>query len=337
MLIIKVIREFFWEKGFLEVETPLLVNSLIPESTISHFNTDLIDISKNKKKMFLTSSPEASHKKLLSVGSGNIFEITKSFRNKEDGVKDHNSEFTILEWYEVGKSYKDTMKTSEDLISFLVKFLNSKYKKLSIKNKKNISKIKKDLKVSWEKIRFIDAWDKYINIPYSNLYNPKTKTYLLKNIITITRELGLIVSEKNTWEEIFNQVFLNLIEPKLIADYHSFFIYDYPTPLAALAKIDSKDPRFAQRFELYINGLEIANGYEELTDYDEQKRRFENEAKIIIKKGDQDYIADQDLFEALKRGLPKCSGVALGIDRLVMLFAGAKSIDEVILFPNSEM
>jgi len=348
MEVIKAIREFFWAKNFLEVETPLLVPSLILESTINHFHSELITQNGLKKRMFLTSSPEASLKKLLVAGAGNIFEITKSFRNGEDGTENHNSEFTILEWYEINATYKESMKMCERLIIYISNNLvqqNSKFKIFNFKSNLNkqiqndkIYYRNKDISLTppWERISVKDVWEKYTGIPFSDLYDIRRKSYPLEKIIDASRKLGYQANKKNSWEEIFNQIFLNEIEPQLIKDKQPKFLYDYPAPLSALAKIKKSDERFAERFELYIGGMELADCYSELVDFNEQIKRFRREKEVIKKRGGKDFLEDQDYISALKQGLPKSSGVALGVDRLVMLFANSKSLDKVILFPNGE-
>jgi len=336
--VIQAIREFFIEQKFHEVETPLLVPSVIPESYLNVFATNLFDRHGNKQRMFLTTSPEASIKKLLVAGIGNCFEITKSFRNAETGSKLHNSEFTILEWYRINANYEDLMKECERLIKYIyvkVKSQKSKVKSVGEKSKVNHYKItyqdqEIDLSYPWGRITVAEALEKYSRISFDKIITKAA-------IIAVARAKGYSVNDNNSWEEIFNQIFLNEIEPHLGTHGKPTIIYDYPKPLAALAKIKASDPRFVERFELYIGGLELADCYTELNDYKEQKNRFLSELqtiklhkKIVVK-------PDLDFLEAIKQGLPTCSGVALGVDRLVMLFTDSVSIDEVLLFPAKDL
>lgn len=325
--IIKAIRSYFWQEGFLEVETPVLVPSLIWEPTIRHFQTDLYTITGKKQKLYLTSSPEASLKKLLSKGSGNIFEITKSFRNYEVGSKNHNSEFSILEWYEVNKNYKQIMESCERMISYIIVCLQKDFKNI---------KIKSHLFPPFSKIRFIDIWEKYIKIPYNDLYDFKKNIYPLENIAKISRNLGYSVDQKSSWEELFNQIFLNKIEPYLLNSSKSFFLYDFPAPLSCLAQIDSQDARFCQRFELYLDRLEVANCYQELTSFSEQKKRINKDIYFNPLEKKNSIVYDQDYLSALEKGLPKSSGIAVGLDRLIMALLNIRSLNDVLLFPNKE-
>jgi len=189
----------------------------------------------------------------------------------------------------------------------------------------------------WNKISIKEAWEKYVGVAFDELFDSKTNSYPLDKMIKVSQQLGYKVDKNNNWEELFNQIFLNLIEPKLCEDGQPFILYDYPTPLAALAKVKESDPRFAERFEFYIGGLELGDCYTELTEYTEQLKRFEEEKLAIKLKKHTDNIPDEDYLKALKMGIPKCSGIAIGIDRLVMLFTNAKTIEEVMLFPNGEI
>lgn len=324
--IIQSIREFFLREKFHEVETPLLLPAVVPESYLEVFETHLLDRQRKKKRMFLATSPEASLKKILVAGIGNCFEITKSFRNTETGSTLHNPEFTILEWYRVGANYKDVMRDCQHLIGFILKSL--KLPKLLIYQGKSV-----DLSSPWERISVPQALKKYADIDFDNITEKSSKMFPSEKIALIAKEKGYHVEKNNSWEEIFNQIFLNEVEPHLGTHGKPTIIYDYPRPMAALAKIKSSNPRLAERFEFYIAGLELGDCYSELTDYKEQKKRFEEEQKIRQIKGKTSVYPDVDFLEALKAGLPKCSGIAVGIDRLIMLFTDSTSIDEVLLFP----
>lgn len=315
--VIKAIRSFFYQNNFHEVETPLLVSSVIPESYLDVFETYLKDRKGNKKKMYLTTSPESSIKKLLVSGIGNCFEITKSFRNCETGSLLHNPEFTILEWYRVGATYKDIMKDCEDLFVFICKNILNNDLVITYQGKKI------DLTPPWEKISVEEAFIKYAKTPYETINN-------FKKISKVAKELGYSINKNDTWETLFHQIYLNEVEPHLGVNKPTI-IYDYPRPLGALSKIKEDDPRFCERFEFYIGGLELGDCYTELTDFVEQKKRF------AIELTKTSVSPDEDFLEALKIGLPDCSGIAVGVDRLVMLFTNAKTIQETLLFPISEM
>lgn len=326
--IIRAIRDFFYKKKFHEVETPLLVPSVIPESYLDVFETCLKDRLGNKRRMFLTTSPEASIKKLLAAGIGNCFEITKSFRNGETGSDTHNPEFTILEWYRVNANYKDIMKDCEELIFYIHKRIRNN---ITYKNKKI------DITPPWERISIVDALEKYADINFNEITknSKNSPMFPVDKIAKTARKKGYSVTDNNSWEEIFNQIFLNEIEPHLGNHGKPTIIYDYPKPMAGLAKTKEDDPHLVERFEFYIAGLELGDCYSELTDYKEQADRFKREMQMIKKRKKTAVVADKDFLEALKIGLPQCSGIAVGIDRLVMLFADAPSIKDTLLFPLS--
>ncbi len=334
----RAIRDFFYREKFHEVETPLLLPALIPESYLDVFETFLKDRHGNKKRVFLATSPEASIKKLLASGFGNCFEITRSFRNGETESTTHNPEFTILEWYRVGADYTKIMEDCEKLILHIYnKIKNSAKAKTSgnrqqYGNKITYQNIKINLKPPWERISLTKALKKYADVEFDEITDKSTsEMFPAEKIAKVARKKGYNVTKRNSWEEIFNQIFLNEIEPRL-GHPKPTILYDYPKPMAGLAKIKKDDPRLVERFELYIGGLELADCYNELTDYTEQKDRFATELTLIKKKNKTEVIPDEDFLEALKRGLPPCAGIALGVDRLVMLFTDASSIHDTLLF-----
>lgn len=329
--IIQSIRQFFHNEKFHEVETPLLLPHVVPESYLEVFETQLLNRQRKKKRMFLATSPEASLKKLLVAGIGNCFEITKSFRNTETGSLLHNPEFTILEWYRVGADYKDVMKDCENLLQFILKKLKLPKSKL-IYQRKNI-----DLSSPWERISVPEALIKYAHVSFDDITNQTGNMFPPEKIAIVAREKGYRVEKNNTWEEIFNQIFLNEVEPHLGNYGKPTIIYDYPRPMAALSKIKDTDTRLAERFEFYIGGLELGDCYTELTDSNEQKNRFKDEQKIRRLKSKTRILPDEDFLDALKMGLPECSGIAIGIDRLVMLFTDTTDVADVLFFPANEI
>lgn len=333
--VIQAIREFFLLQQFHEVETPLLVSSVIPESYLDVFATNLKDRLGGNQKLFLTTSPEASIKKLLAAGIGNCFEITKSFRNGETGSKLHNPEFTILEWYRVGATYEDIMKDCEKLVTYINKKLKTKNLRLNEINYQN--KII-NLTKPWERISIDNALKKFARICLDDITEKnKTDMFPAEKIGKVALRKGYKVEKNNTWEEIFNQIFLNEVEPNLGTHGKPTIIFDYPQPLAALAKLKESDPRLAERFELYMGGLELGDCYTELTDPKEQRKRFKEEMDKIKENGKTPIVPDKDFLNALQVGLPHCSGIAVGVDRLVMLFTDSKTIQETLLFPMSEI
>lgn len=326
--IIQSIRDFFITHNFLEVETPNLVSSLIPESYLEYFQTSLKNRVGKFENVFLTTSPESSLKKLLVAGIGNCFEITKSFRNTETDSVLHNPEFTILEWYRVNATYENVMQDCEDLLLYIKKQLHIKYPK-KFSNDATITYKDKtiDLSKSWQRLSLTEAFKQYANLDLPSLLDEA-------NMKEAVSKKGYNVSKETTWEELFNQVLLNEIEPHLGTEGKPTILFDYPTSEAALARKKPTDPRFAERFEFYVGALELGDCYTELTDPKEQEERFQKEQKLRKEKGKHEIKSDDEFIEALKEGLPSCSGIAVGLDRLVMLFTNTKSIQDVIWFPH---
>lgn len=317
--IIGRIRQFFQQEGFLEVQTPILAPALIPESYLEIFETELWDKLGRKYRAFLTPSPELWHKKLLVAGAGRIFEITKSFRNTDLGGHFHNPEFTLLEWYRPGADYQTTMVDCEKLIRFVTQ------------GQPKITYQKKTLDLSqpFERISVIEAFQRYAQIDETVLFDPKK---LKKE----AKDRDYRISDQDSWEEVFNLIYLQAVEPHLGQDRPTI-IYDFPAPFAPLAKTNPCDPRVKERFELYLFGVELADGYSELTDPIEQERQFQKEAGRRKRLGKKHHPIDWDFITALKEGLPACSGVALGVDRLIMILADKTEIKDVILFSGEEL
>jgi len=311
--IIAAIREFFVQENFLEVETPTLVPSPDP----SPFN-EVFKIE--GKNLYLIPSPEFSLKKLLAAGLKNIYQITKAYRDWQEDDPLHLSEFTILEWYRTGADYTDLMVDCENLVNFIFKKTKNTLCPPK-KTKINFQGKEIDLTPPWTRISCKEAFKKYANVSLDEFLE-------LKNAREICRTKGYQVNKKNSWEELYHQVFLNEVEPKLPQD-KPLILYDYPAPLAALSQIKKTNPKYAERFEFYIGGLELGNGYSELTDFQEQEKRLKEDIKIRKLKGMKVFDYDHEFIEALRSGLPKTAGIAVGVDRLVMLFTNISNIHEV--------
>ena len=307
--IINAIRQFFKSQGFIEVETPLLV----PYPDPSPFN-EVFEVSPVLgKRAFLTPSPEFFMKKLLASGSGNIFQICKAFRDSPELSPLHNPEFTILEWYRINVDYKNIMTDCENLLNF-------------ISQTTPISPI--SLTPPWLRLSIKESFQKYAGVDLDEFLDPQKDKQ-------ICQEKGYQVGENSTWEQLYHQIFLNEVEPKLPKD-KPLILYDYPAPLAALARLKPTDPRYAERFEFYLAGLEIGNGYSELTDGKEQEKRLKQDVEARKSLGMRLFDYDKDFVAAVKN-LPPCGGIAVGVDRLIMALTGAKTIDEVLPFPAKKI
>lgn len=313
---IRAIRTFFEKENFHEVETPLLIAHPPAESYLDVFETNLLDRYRKPTKAYLSTSPEIPLKKLMVAGLGDCYSLTKAFRNMETQGKLHNPEFTVLEWYRVNADYFDIMKDCERLLQAIAG------------NTLMYQRQKIDLTAPWERVTVADAFKKYAGVNFEEFFD-------MDNAQKIAVGKGYTVKEGNTWEELYNQIFLNEVERKLGVGRPTI-LYDFPSAVAALSKHKASDPRFCERFEFYVSGLELGDCYGELTDPVESEKRFDFQMKEIARLGKTAYDYDHDFIEALKVGLPKCSGIAVGVDRLIMLLADTKDLADTLFFPASE-
>lgn len=324
--VIDAIRAYFKGEGFHEAEVPLLLPAPSTEPFLEVFETKLKDDNGNEWQGFLPSSPEFALKKLLSAGSGSVFTVTKSFRNGEGRSSRHNPEFTILEWYKTPGDYMDVAADFEKLMLYIaqkVRPTRSHLEGLKYQGKEY------SLKVPWEKISVAEAFENYAGID--------TETMLDESKLKEAGKMkGYQVEAKTTWEEIWNQIIANEIEPKLGITGPTI-LYDYPVAQAALSKRSEKDPRFAERFEVFMAGLELGNCFSELTDWREQERRCMADLAERKALGRTEFPIDKDFIKALKMGMPETGGIAVGVDRLVALFANSSDIADTLFFPVAEM
>jgi EF-P lysine aminoacylase GenX len=272
--------------------------------------------------LYLQTSPEYAMKRLLVGGMEKIFQITKGFRNGEVS-KLHNPEFTILEWYRAYDSFNEIMADTEELISELALRLKGGCRKISYQGQEI------DLKPPWNRMTVKGAMLEYAGIDLD----------LCKNVGDFRQEAelkGHKLGDEPDWDTIFFTIFLQEVEPKLGRGKPTFLI-DYPAKFGALAKRKSDDPEVVERFEVYIAGLELANAFTELNDPVEQRSRLMSEREERIGLGKEAYPIDEDFLYALECAMPPAGGIALGVDRLVMLLADRPKIEDVILFPFSQM
>lgn len=294
--VIDSIRKFFKDQDFHEVQTPILVPIPSIEPNLEVFKTQLRTSKGVKRDGFLIMSPEFSIKKLLAAGIGNCFEITHCFRNEEEVSSLHNPEFTMLEWYRVGADYRNIM---EDFEKMFLEIIGKD--KLAYQGKSY------DLSRPWPRISVAEAFKKFAR----------------RDVLKAS-------------DEDFYKIFFNDIEPKLAESKKPFFIYDYPLSQASLSRPKKEDPRFAERFEVFLAGLELGNCFSELIDAAAQKDRFERDLSERKRLGKTIYPIDNDLIAALSAGLPTVSGIAVGVDRLVMLAADVPSVAGTMFFPAGE-
>lgn len=301
----EVVHEFFKKKGFLKIDLPVLSPALIPESYLEIFQTEFYFFNK-KEKLYLTPSPELFLKRLLVEGLGNCYYLGQAFRNSEPNSSWHLPEFTILEFYQLGVNYLEFA----DLVLDLLRFINKKIKNRKIKFDK------------WETYTVSQAFEKYAGISDKELFD---EILFMK----IAAKKGYNVKNAN-FEDLFSQIIATEIEPKLGKNGWPTLLYDYPKQVASLAKL-SKNGRTAERCEFYINGLEVGGFCTELNNYKEQEKRFKEES--AKRKTNQliDHAIDNGFIEALKYGLPDCTGAGIGFERLVMILANVDSIEKLKL------
>lgn len=316
--VIRAIRAYFEKHEFLEIETPMLVNSPGMEPNLSAFETEyhglLPDTSRN---IYLPTSPEFHMKRLLAAGYHKIYQITRSFRNEEVGDL-HNPEFTILEWYRGNNSYEAIMIDIEELV-FNVN-LDVFKSPLILRNGKQI-----DLTPPWPRRTMHEVWMQYTGIDIKRCSTSAALRAAGKNI-----GIPNLLAD-DPWEILFYKIFLSKVEP-LLGCHQPLILYEYPACMAALSRVKPEDPDVALRFELYIAGIEIANAFDELTDPDIQLARSIESQQEKIRNGKKPFPIDQKFIEALRSGITPSAGIALGIDRLVMLMCGKKTIHDVMAF-----
>jgi elongation factor P--(R)-beta-lysine ligase len=296
-LLLRRLRDFFYERGFIEVETPLVADEVIPELHIEPTRT--------ADGQFLQASPELHMKRLLAAGAKAIFQITRSFRASERGPM-HNPEFTMVEWYRVG----DDMRAGIELLDELAQTTLAT--------------------PPCDRTTYAAVFERVLNVDPHAATIAELSAAAAASKIAIPS--GINSSDRDEW---LNLLLATVIEPQLGRDRPEI-IYHYPASQASLSRVtrDELGREVAERFELYYHGIELANGFHELTDAGEQRRRFEEVNAARITDGRPALPLPETFLAAIERGIPNCTGVALGFDRLLMLAVGAKTIGDVIAFPQ---
>lgn len=320
--VVDALRAFFKGRGYHEVETPLLVRCPGMEPYLEVFATTWKTAQGKSSAGYLTTSPEYAMKKLLAAGIGPIFQICKSFRNGEEISALHNPEFTILEWYRPRADYVDLMGECEELFRHVAQSVDPPGDGAGLRYRGQWI----DFSTPWERLSVREAFRCYADVDL----NDKAQ------LLAIARTKGYAVTTETTWEQAYHQIFLNEIEPHL-GQARPTILFDYPASMAALARLNPRDPSVAERFEIYVAGIELANAFSELTDPVEQRRRLVAEWEERRDLGKTLYDVDDDFLRALEAGMPPSAGIALGVDRLAMLFADVTSIRQVLWFPADEL
>lgn len=294
--ILSRIREFFAERSILEVETPLLCQYGVTDPYIQSFQVK----TEESEMRYLQTSPEYAMKRLLAAGCGSIYQIGKAFRIEENGQQ-HNSEFSILEWYRIDFDHHDLMNEIEDFLKFVLGFSTT------------------------QRFRYTELFQRYLSIDIETI-----------SLIDLQERIRIAGWLQCPSEGLDRNTCLQVLMSHAIEQHLGYeepmFIYDFPASQAALSRLNPNNPAVAERFELHIAGVEIANGFHELKDATEQKQRFLHNQAMRQANNDLVPAIDTYLLAALEHGLPNCAGVALGIDRLMMIAAKTANIQDILSF-----
>src|SRR6266851_2042081 len=321
--VLGAVRDFFAAAGYLEVDTPSLQVSPGLEPHLKAFATTLHDPrDAAARPRYLHTSPEFAMKKLVAGGMRRIWQLAHVYRDGERSAT-HHPEFTMLEWYRAGAGYRDLMDECEALLRCVQAAAGS----TALRWRGHSAEARKP----WHRLTVAEAFARHAGIDLLATTPEPARPDAALLAAAATR-IGVAPHPGDDWETLFFRIFLERVEP-LLGIAAPTILYDYPLALAALSRPKPDDPRLAERFELYVCGLELANAFGELTDPVEQRRRFvTDQAKKQALYGET-YPIDEDFLAALEHGLPECAGVALGFDRLVMLATGADHIEEVLWAP----
>lgn len=313
--IMAAVRAFFVGRGFLEVETPIVVAKPGMEPHLATFETKVLDDKGGRYDAHLITSPEYAMKKLLAAGFERIFEITRCFRNGEPFGGTHNPEFSMIEWYRANSDYRAIMADTEEMVAAVAAVVgwNGHI----------------DLSAPWQRMTVAEAMSRYADI---DLGRGIADPAWFRSAVAAK---GCTVTPTDSFDDVFFKIFLRDVEPKLGID-RPIILYEYPRSMAALARLKKDDPRFAERFEVYAGGMELCNAFSELNDAAEQRHRLEEERAQRIAMGKHDYGIDDQFIEAVGM-MPESAGIALGLDRLVMLLTGASDIRDVLFFPAGDL
>jgi lysyl-tRNA synthetase class 2 len=313
------IRAWFARQGFLEVETGILQVSPGNETHLHAPNTELVDHDGGRLTRYLRTSPEFACKKLLAAGEAKIFEFARVFRDRERGDK-HLPEFTMLEWYRAEESY-------EAVIADCVVIIVHAAQATGIRQFAFRGQVA-DPFAEPEMLTVAAAFLRFAGIDLLATIDGADGDRMA---LAMAASGKVRISDDDTWSDIFSKVLVEHVEPHLGLGRMTV-LFEYPSPEAALARTKPGDPRVAERFEVYACGVELANGFGELTDADEQRRRFTEAMDEKERRYGERYPLDEEFLEAVA-AMPPASGVALGFDRLVMLASGAMRIDQVVWTP----
>ncbi len=313
----RAVRRFFHERDFIEVDTPALQRSPGVDRHIKPMAVQLdMPLGGGRLSRFLHSSPEFAMKKLLAAGEDRIFQLCHVFRDGEAGVL-HQPEFTLLEWYRTGATYTDLMSDVEALIEAVAGEVSAEELRHGERTWSPSDQ--------WQRLTVAQAFKEFTGIDvldHASAWSPDGSSLRASAVAA-----GVRCDAGDTWDDVFHRVLLERIDPEL-AKRGAVFLYDYPYPAGALARQREDEPSVCERVEAYICGVELANGFTELNDSSEQRHRFDADRRSFQERYGTPPPVDEDFLAALT-DMPDAAGMALGIDRLVMLLTGAPRITDV--------
>ena len=315
------LRQFFAARNFVEVETSALVPSPGNETHLHAFATDLVAPSARREQLYLRTSPEFACKKLLAAGEPRIVEFARSFRNRERGAL-HHPEFTLVEWYRAHEPYEVLMEDCAAILALAAEAAGTT--RFSFRERAI------DPSAIPERLTVAEAFTRHAGIDLTAVLPPEPAD----RFAAAARAAGVRIADDDSWGDIFSRVLVEKIEPRLGLG-RATVLYEYPAAQSPLARPSTADSRLAERFELYACGVELANGFGELTDAVEQRERLEQQMADKERIYGERYPIDQDFLSALAV-MPQACGIALGLDRLVMLATGASRIEQVLWTPLPE-
>ena len=321
--IVDALRLWFRDHDFVEVETAILQASPGNEAHLHAFGTQAIAVDGRAAPLYLHTSPEFACKKLLAAGEERIFTFARVFRNRERGPL-HHPEFTMLEWYRAGEGHERLMEDCAALLAVAARAAGTRVLRWRAGSC--------DPFAAPERLSVADAFAAMAGIDLLATTTPDATDR--DALAAAAARQGIRVATDDTWADVFSRVLVERIEPRL-GFGRATVLHGYPVSEAALARVSAADPRVAERFELYACGVELANGFGELVDPAEQRRRFGLEMDEKERVYGERYPLDEDFLDALAV-MPAASGIALGLDRLVMLATGASRIEQVLWTPVAE-
>lgn len=313
--IIRLIRQWFDERDFTEMHTPRLVALPGQEPYLEPFWTRVFEDDGRSHEAALITSPEYAMKCLLAAGMDRIYDLGPCFRNHEPWDGTHDPEFLLLEWYRRNAGIDDLMRDTEDMLKFVSENLTESAAAFQYQE--------------FRRLTVEQAWRQYVNIELVDYLNDRQALADLAE-----HQFEQMVTVEDDWDDVYFKIFLSYIEPRLGMEQPTF-LYRYPVSQASLARRSADDPRWADRVELYAGGLELANGFAELSDADEQRRRFLDEQTLRQKNHKKTWPLDENFLSVLP-AMGNAAGIAFGVDRLVMLLTGAASINQVTPFSARE-